>query len=293
MPIQTKKAFKKAAKDHAAWLTRTTGWSFTVKFIEDAGFDELDDIDSLGALAVLRGESPDGTKAVSVEMDLGFMDLDEGYVHSGWYNPYESERHKAEHWDDPAGLQAYLRSPRKLWGWLVKELKRGLRARNNDGKLRKDLIRLAFQREDLRPVLLPLLKEAAAKDAPSMKLGEAFVASSLATAKAVAKTLKQEADFAEIKVEKPYTPARFSAASIVSFKVTYTDDREDALGWISCAHGWDGNSVRPKLSCSFFFGGTKRFDGTLLNVETGWDDGSAKVSKYAKHIVDEFFRSLL
>ena len=131
----------------------------------------------------------------------------------------------------------------------------------------------------------------AASDAPSMGLGSSFYASSLAVARAVSNELQREGDFAEIKVEKPYSPARFSASSIVSFKVTYMDSRPDASGWISVTHEYSTADARPALTSSFNFAGKT---GTLINLNTDWDDGSKKVAqKYAPGIVKRFFQALM
>jgi len=164
-PVKVKKAFKKALGSHAVWLTRSTGWAFEVKDYESAGHEDLDNIDTLGAMAIFRGTSPDDTQAVEVEMDLGFLDIDEGYLTTSYYNPYSTERKQVEMWGEPRHLIDVLRTPKKLWGWVERDLSKGRRAC-------EPLIRLAHNNPEIRDAVLTRMSNLAGTFADYLYKGE-------------------------------------------------------------------------------------------------------------------------
>lgn len=162
--------------------------------------------------------------------------------------------------------------------------------------LRKRLIRLAYRNPEMRRELLPVLrKQGATAFSPSIKLGEAFYASSMAIAKEIVKNLRGEADFSKVSIDPPATPARFFATSRVDFEVEYTDGRPNAKGYITVWHGYYPTDKTLSLEARFtFVGKGAPKTGTILEVSTDWDASPEYLAKkYGQSIADRFFSMLM
>jgi hypothetical protein len=160
-------------------------------------------------------------------------------------------------------------------------------------QLRKDLIRLAYEKPELREHVLPLVasqkKAAVEPDSPALAVGRSSAEIVLAIVKEMEKLLKKEGDFASMKVGKPGMNDPYRASATVEFRVEYQDGRKPQGGWIAVDHGFWPGRLNPRISASAYFMG--RQETLQKEAPVNWDQGPKTLGPMvAKIVVDNFMR---
>lgn len=121
---------------------------------------------------------------------------------------------------------------------------------------------------------------------PADAIGQSFRETVMGLAEAVKRELSKEGDFISLSIDPPYKPG-FQAAARVDFKVESSYGGGKSQGWIVVVHELRPGDRYPEISAAFNFAGKQE---TVLRMGTDWTDPPKAHLKYAKHIVNEFFR---